>query len=80
MNRRNGYPIVGQKVRIGSPIGEYELSYGEHTVISVEPNPYNKIVPLSFETCCGKYIPTSAADGRWASEMRIGSWDNIEAE
>ena len=70
------YSKVGENVLIIDDLDSYPHVTKKHSVLSVEENPYNNIVPYSFETCCGKYIPTSAADGHWDKDtFRTGGWD-----
>ena len=64
------------KIKIGVPIDQYNLRWETHKIISVEENPNNKLVPFSFETCCGKFIPTSAADGHF-EHLGMGGWELV---
>jgi len=66
-------PEIGMKIKIN--IGED--SYGEtHTIRDVEEKPWNEIVPFSIKTCCGVFIPTSAADGYWEKDdFHRGSYE-----
>lgn len=68
---------LGCRVRIGRPVGEFELDWNEHTVYFIHEKAGNKLVPHSLTTCCGIYIPTSAADGRWQEDSKFGGWDNV---
>ncbi len=67
---------AGEKIHIK----EYDgTNGGVHTVVSVEYSQWNDICPQEINTCCGRYIPTSIADGRWEHEMRLGGWDIIKS-
>jgi hypothetical protein len=71
------------RINIGTPTGNNygtELSWHEHDVISITQNPYNSIVPFEILTCCGKYTPTSAADGHWKETMHLGGWEWVKDE
>ncbi len=59
------------KILIESESGRKEL----HVVLGIKWNTWNEIVPIEIETCCGKYIPTSGADGHWEMESgHYGGW------
>ena len=71
----------GMKIKIGTPTGAnygYDYSYSTHDIKEVQENPHNNYVPYSITTCCGKYSPTSGADGHWENSMHLGCYEIIE--
>ena len=75
MKHEYRYPKVGEEVSIYTDYGYGYPRWEDHKVTEIEENPHNNVVPYSFTTCCGKYTPTSAADGHWHSDsFRTGGW------
>ena len=68
---------VGMKIKISRPLDLYDEDIETHTIKAIEENPYNELVPYSITTCCGKYLPTSGADGRFEGDVRAGGWDLV---
>ena len=75
MAHHNNEVKEGMKINIGDPINQYDFRWEIHNILSVEQNPNNSVVPFSILTCCGKYIPTSGADGHWEKSIQLGGWD-----
>lgn len=45
-----------------------------HKIYKARWSTYNDIVPSEMITCCGRYITTSAMDGRWYDSQILGGW------